>query len=104
MSDYNEHDFFSGISEDYSNFRWFKGEEENPYINDRERPLAARFWEYEKEFFINYLDKADTRQSLADAYEQWKAELLCEHLPGNSPNPYGDKTDWVKVFETGKKE
>ena len=101
MSDYNEHDFFSGISEDYSNFRWFKGENENPYINDRERPMAARFWEYEREFFINYLDKADTRQSLADAYEQWKAELLCEHLPGNSPNPYGDKTDWVMVFETG---
>ena len=104
MSDYNEHDFFSGISEDYSNFRWFKGENENPYINDRERPLAARFWEYEREFFMKYLDKADTRRSLADAYEQWKLGLLSEHLPGNSPNPYGDKTDWVKVFETGKKE
>ncbi len=101
MSDFNEHGFFSGITEDYSNFRWFKGESENPYLNDRERPLAARFWEYERDFFMNYLDKADTRQSLADAYEQWKAELLSEHLPGNPPNPYGDKTDWVMVFETG---
>ena len=60
MSDYNNQEFFSGITEDYSNFRWYKGENENPYLNDREHPLAARFWEYEKEFFMNYLDKADT--------------------------------------------
>lgn len=101
MSDHNEHGFFSGITEDYSNFRWFKGEDNNPYLNDRERPLAARFWEYEREFFMNYLEKADTSVRLEDAYERWKEELLYEHLPGNSPNPYGDKTDWVKVFETG---
>lgn len=101
MSDFNEQGFLSGITEDYSNFRWFKGEDNNPYLNDSERPLAARFWEYEREFFMNYLDKADISMSLANAYEQWKAELLNEHLPGNSPNPYGDKTDWNKVFETG---
>lgn len=104
MSDFNEHGFFSGITEDYSNFRWFKGESENPYLNDRERPLAARFWEYERDFFMNYLDKADVRKSIADAYERWKAELLSEHLPSISPNPYGDNTDWIKVFETGLRQ
>lgn len=103
MSDYRNQEFFSGITEDYSNFRWYKGENDNPYLNDTEHPLAARFWEYEREFFMNYLDKADTSVSLAVAYEQWKSELLNEHLPGNSPNPYGDKTNWFEVFETGKR-
>ena len=52
---------------------------------------------------MNYLDKADTSVSLVVAYEQWKSELLNEHLPGNSSNPYGDKTNWFEVFETGKR-
>lgn len=103
MSDYSEQGFFSGITEDYSNFRWFKGESENPYLNDKEHPLAACFWDYEREFYLNYLDKAETSMSIADAYERWKAELIKEHLPGKSPNPYGDKTDWIKTFETGIK-
>ena len=103
MSISNEQDYFSGITEDYSNFRWFKGENENPYQNDREHPLAARFWEYEREFFMNYLDNANTSVSLEVAYDQWKKELLNEHLPGNSPNPYGDKTEWLRTFETGEK-
>ena len=28
--DWNEHGFFSGITEDYSNYRWFKGERRIP--------------------------------------------------------------------------
>lgn len=100
---WNEQGFFSGITEDYSVFRWFKGENENPYLNDEERPLAARFWEYEREFYLNYLDKVDATQNIASAYEQWKTELLNEHLPGNSPNPYGGRTNWTKTFETGRR-
>lgn len=94
---------FSGITEDYSNYTWYKGEKENPYQGDQERPLAAQFWEYEREFHLNYLDSTDTSQSLADAYKLWKAELIHQHLPGKSPNPYGDQTDWEKTFETGRK-
>lgn len=53
---------------------------------------------------MDYLDRADTSVSLADAYKQWKAELIQDHLPGKSPNPYGDQTDWAKAFEKGKRE
>ena len=53
---------------------------------------------------MDYLDRADTSVSLADAYKQWKAELIQDHLPGKSPNPYGDQTDWAKSFESGKRE
>lgn len=102
--DWNKHGFFSGITEDYSNYRWFKGESENPYTGDQKRPLAAQFWEYEREFHLKYLDRSDTSVSLADAYNQWKAELIQEHLPGKSPNQFGDQTDWEKVFEKGSRE
>lgn len=102
--DWNKHGFFSGITEDYSNYRWFKGESKNPYQGDQERPLAAQLWEYERDFHMDYLDRADTSVSLADAYKQWKTELIQEHLPGKSPNPYGDQTDWAKSFESGKRE
>lgn len=53
---------------------------------------------------MDYLDRADTSVSLADAYKQWKDELIQDHLPGKSPNPYGDQTDWAKSFESGKRE
>lgn len=95
MTDWNEHVFFSGITEDYSNYRWYKGESENPYQNDQKRPLAASFWEYERGFHLAYLDKAGSSQDLAEAYKIWKLSLITEHLPGN--------IDWEKVFETGTK-
>lgn len=28
---WNKAGFFSGITEDYSNYHWYKGEKENPY-------------------------------------------------------------------------
>lgn len=102
--DWNEHGFFSGITEDYSNYRWFKGESKNPYTDDKKRPLAASFWEYEREFHMSYLDRSETKETLSEAYKRWKAELIQEHLPGKSPNPYGDQTDWAKSFESGKRE
>ena len=105
MSDqWNKEGFFSGITEDYSNYTWYKGEKENPYTKDTFHPLAASFWEYEKEFHYSYLDKADTSKSLADAYKEWKHTLITDHLPGKSPNPYGDTTNWEKVFATGTRE
>lgn len=100
---WNKEGFFSGITEDYSNYRWYKGEKENPYKGDTQKPLAASFWEYEREFHFSYLDIADTSTSLADAYSRWKAELITDHLPGKSPNPYGDTTNWEEVFNTGKR-
>lgn len=101
--DWNKEGFFSGITEDYSNYRWYKGESKNPYTNDTEHPLAAPLWEYEREFHFSYLDKADTSKSLEDAYNEWKQELITNHLPGKSPNPYGDTTNWEDVFNTGKR-
>ena len=68
---WNKAGFFSGITEDYSNYHWYKGEKENPYKSDTFHPLAATFWEY---------------------------------VPGKSPNPEGDTTNWEKSFETGKRE
>ena len=59
-----------------------------------------RIRQYEKEFHMKYLDKADTSISLAEAYKQWKAEFVQEYLPGKS-NPYGDDTNWLQVFENG---
>jgi len=102
MGELDDSGFFSGITEDYSNYRWYKGEEANPYQGDTEKPLAAAFWEYEKEFYMKYLDKADASISLAEAYKQWKAEFVQEYLPGKS-NPYGDDTNWLQVFENGKR-
>ena len=102
--DWNKEGFFSGITEDYSHYHWYKGEKENPYTNDTFHPLAAKFWEYERDFHFSYLDKADTSVSLEDAYKEWKEGLIKDYLPGKSPNPYGDTTDWEKAFETGKKE
>lgn len=93
--------YFSGIPEDYSNYHWYKGENENPYKNDTFHPLAASFWKYERDFHFRYLDKADTQKSLTEAYNEWKNEFINEYLPGKSPNPYGDETDWRKVFEQG---
>ena len=94
---------FSGIPEDYTNYRWYKGEQMTPYTNDTFHPLAASVWEYERIFHLGYLGKADTNKSLTEAYNKWKEEFINDYLPGKSPNPYGDNTDWEKVFETGLK-
>lgn len=103
QTDWNKEGFFSGITEDYTNYKWYKGESDNPYTDDKERPLAASFWLYERGFHFSYLDKADTSKSLADAYNEWKNGFINDYLPGKSPNPYGDTTDWAKAFETGKR-
>ena len=73
----------------------------------RPRRLPERsdsFWEYEKDFHYSYLDACDTKKPLDEAYKEWKEQLLSEHLPGKSPNPEGDTTNWKKSFETGKRE
>lgn len=95
--------YFSGITENYSNYRWYKGEPNNPYTDDIAKPLAGYFWKLERDFHFAYLDKADISKSLTDAYNEWKKGLINDYLPGKSPNPYGDKTDWEKVFERGVK-
>lgn len=100
---WNKEGFFSGITEDYSNYTWYKGEKENPYQKDQFHPLAASFWEYEKDFHISFLE-GDPSRDYKKTYEEWKKQLLEEHLPGKSPNPEGDKTNWLKTFETGKRE
>lgn len=97
---WNKAGFFSGITEDYSNYHWYKGEKENPYKSDTFHPLAASFWEYEKEFHYSYLDACDTKKPLDEAYKEWKEQLLSEHLPGKSPNPEGDTTNWEKSFNS----
>ncbi|MDH6357626.1 hypothetical protein [Parabacteroides sp. PF5-9] len=93
----------SGITEDYSNYKWYNGESDNPYIGDTERPMAAAFWYYERDFHFSYLDGLNTEKSLKDSYNVWKDELLKEYLPGKSPNPNGDNTNWELVFNTGYK-
>ena len=100
---WNKAGYFSGITDDYSNYTWYKGENKNQYTDDDTRPLAARLWEYEKEFHMAFLDRCDTKADLKKEYAIWKKALLEDHLPGESPNPLGDHTDWNKVFETGIK-
>ncbi len=90
-------------SEDLSYYTWYKGEKENPYTSDIERPLAATLWMYERDFHISYLEKNDHSTSLADAYKVWKEGFINDYLPGKSPNPYGDSTNWNVVFQTGKR-
>lgn len=90
-------------SEDLSCYAWYKGEKENPYTNDTERPLAAALWMYERDFHISYLERSDSSTSLADAYKTWKDGFINDYLPGKSPNPYGDWTNWAIVFQTGKR-
>ena len=104
MDSWNKEGFFSGITEDYSNYTWYKGESKNPYTKDKERPLAASFWEYELGFHSAFLEQSEPGESLPESYKRWKKQLLEDHLPGKSPNPEGDKTDWLKSFETGKRE
>lgn len=103
MDNWNKQGFFSGITEDYSNYRWFKGEKANPYINDDSHPLASRFWEYERDFHYSFLEKRDFNIDLKAAYLDWKKGFIEDYLPGKSPNPYGDTTDWHKAFENGYK-
>ena len=39
---WNKAGFFSGITEDYSNYHWYKGEKENPYKScTLPKPLKA---------------------------------------------------------------
>lgn len=97
---WNKEGYLSGITEDYSNYRWYKGENVNPYISDTDRPLAASLWGYECDFHFGYLE-AMSGQPLKEAYQEWKKGFIEDYLPGKSPNPYGDTTDWEKVFETG---
>jgi hypothetical protein len=99
---WNEYGYFSGITEDYSIYTWYKGENVNPYLNDCDRPRAALFWEFEKEFHMAFLDRCNVNADLKKEYALWKKALLEDHLPGESPNPYGDTVDWYKAFETGK--
>lgn len=101
MEEWNKEDFFSGVTEDYSHYRWYKGEKENPYLSDVERPLAAHFWEYERDYHFSFLDKANPSLDLGEEYKRWKQELLTEYLPGKSPNPNSNTTDWKKIFENG---
>lgn len=102
FEDCNKEGFFSGITEDYSNYRWYKGEKENPYQGDDKQPLAASFWIYERDFHLSYLDAMDTSKTLEKVYQEWKEQLLKEHLPGKAPNPNGDTTDWEAIFEIGE--
>lgn len=102
--DWNKEGFFSGITEDYSNYQWYKGEKENPYTKDEFHPLAASFWEYERDFHLDFLEAGGKNETLLGAYKSWKDGLLNDYLPGKSPNPTGDKTNWAKSFETGKRE
>lgn len=92
-----------GASEDLDSFTWYKGEKENPYTGDPERPLAAALWIYERDFYLSYLDNADSSTTLEDAYKEWKENFINDYLPGKSPNPYGDRTNWAVVFQTGKR-
>lgn len=103
-NNWNKDGFFSGITEDYSNYQWYKGEKENPYEGDTFHPLAASFWYYERDFHKAFLDACNTSTPLDKAYLVWKKNLLTEHLPGKSPNPEGDKTNWERSFQTGKRE
>lgn len=100
---WNKEGFFSGMTEDYTNYRWYKGEAENPYTGDKEKPFAAKLWEYEREFHFSYLDSPGNK-TLKEAYQEWKKSFIEDYLPGKSPNPYGDSTNWENVFETGKRE
>lgn len=88
----------------YSLYTWYKGEDHNPYTDDRERPLAAGFWEYEMAFHLAFTSSQDNSKPLALAYKEWKDSTLNEHLSGKSANPYTDITDWHQSFETGKWE
>lgn len=92
-----------GACEDLDSFTWYKGEKENPYTGDPERPLAAALWMYERDFYLSYLDNADSSTNLEDAYKEWKESFINDCLPGKSPNPYGDNTNWSVVFQTGKR-
>ena len=58
-----------------------------------------------QEIFYYLLEKHELREEDEQAlYKEWKEQLLSEHLPGKSPNPEGDTTNWEKSFETGKRE
>lgn len=57
-----------------------------------------------RSFIIPTWMLATQKKPLDEAYKEWKEQLLSEHLPGKSPNPEGDTTNWEKSFETGKRE
>ena len=87
---------------DYSRYTWYKGEDKNPYEKDTFHPLAARFWESERTFHSDYVKHLED-QSLEDQYTAWKKSYIESELPESKPFE-GGNIDWMKVFETGKRQ
>ena len=97
--------FFSKMV-DYSLYKYYKGEVVNPFEIDSLIPLVYHFWEYEREFHLNYIQSSSKVQPIEKAYKQFRDQLLYEHLNFVSPDgkifPY-NKEYMDKVFETGKR-
>lgn len=99
---WNKVGYFSGIPEDFSNYRWCKGEKINPYIRDTTHTMTAQFWKYGKEFHLAFLDRCDSKaylkkSMLPEKRHYWMIIYLVNHL-----TLMDIKTDWSKIFKTGK--
>lgn len=88
---------------DYSFYTWYKGEGTNPYTFDSFHPLAAPFWEQERQFHLAYLQEYGSNKGEKEAYEQWKAEFLNQGLNNSHEDTHlTSNTNWTQAFETGK--
>lgn len=107
--------------ENYSMFRYFKGQEENPYDQVYQN-AQYMFWGYESMFDFNF-NKADFKTiswvdeyspyfkkwetvlsqnpvNKQDLFELWLYELLAEHLPDKN---YSTKDKFMNLYYHSKK-
>lgn len=64
--------------EAYSELRYYKGEEQNPY-NNNEYPVEFKWWNFEKDYFDNYKQSGQWK-SFAEFLDYWIKEKAAPEI------------------------
>ena len=99
-TDWNKEGFFSGFTEDYSNYRWYKGEDQNPYIATPQRPWQ-RLTSNGKRVSsrIIYLVKPPTLTEIQPTGQRFLKLANANQTPGTTQQRIQiAKTVWIRFF------
>lgn len=83
---------------DLSCFHFYKGEMSNPFEKEKERPLAAVFWRYERKFYMDYIRHRLHKETLQDAYGKFTDYFFSSLLPFQYDIPGEDRALWRSAF------
>jgi hypothetical protein len=59
--------------EEYAEYRYYKGEAENPY-NQQDYPIESKWWNFEKNYLDNY-KKTGKWKNFAEFLDHWIKEI-----------------------------